>query len=141
MLFLAIGYGFLPDHIPTSAHGQEILNLSPEDSEGEARYDADGFPLDFSDCGRIERISATELVINDTLYRFASTSTFNTRINRDTEMSSFDLGDYVGIMQDHQGKIRSLWLIKEGEEPKKSSNITAPPSNRLVIDNEVWRNY
>jgi len=70
------------------------------------------YPDGFDGLGRIERISETEVVIDDTLYRFAPRAEFSTPERSNVSLYTFKPGAKVGFMKSGKKQIISLWLIE-----------------------------
>ena len=70
------------------------------------------YPDGFDAMGRIERISETEVVIDDTLYKFAAHAEFNTPERNNVSLYTFKPGAMVGFMKSGKRQIISLWLIE-----------------------------
>ena len=62
--------------------------------------------------GRIDRISETEVVIDDALYQFAPYAEFHTPERQNVSMYSLKPGALVGFMKSGKKQIISLWLIE-----------------------------
>ena len=70
-----------------------------------------GYPFVFSGTGRIEKITPTQVIIDDLTHVLSPSASFHSPtgpINRD----KVKVGDVVGYIEDYQGKIVSLWLLK-----------------------------
>ena len=70
------------------------------------------YPDGFHGWGRIERISETEVVIDDALYKFAPHAEFNTPQRNNVSLYTFKPGAMVGFMKSGKKQIISLWLIE-----------------------------
>ena len=70
------------------------------------------YPDGFDGLGHIERISETEVVIDDSLYEFAPQSGFHTLERSNVSVYSFKPGSFVGFMKGGKRQIISLWLIE-----------------------------
>ena len=70
------------------------------------------YPDGFDAMGCIERISETEVVIDDTLYKFAPHAEFNTPQRTNVSLYTFKPGAWVGFMKSGKKQIVSLWLIE-----------------------------
>jgi hypothetical protein len=70
------------------------------------------YPDGFDGLGRIERISETEVVIDEALYKFAPHAEFNTPQRNNVSLYTFTPGATVGFMKDGNKRIISLWLIE-----------------------------
>jgi hypothetical protein len=69
------------------------------------------YPEGFHGWGRMDRLGAHEIVIDDHLYPLSPSVTFNTATSRDVRASWFQVGDTVGYLADTNGLIISLWRI------------------------------
>ena len=72
----------------------------------------DYYPDGFDGWGKIDRISDTEIVVDDRLLSFASFVKFSTPVIRDASIASFNKGEEVGYILNSDKKLTSLWLIK-----------------------------
>jgi hypothetical protein len=70
-----------------------------------------GYPRLFDNVGRIDRITATEAVIDDSLHRISPFATYHAPGYRDALRSRFRRGDVVGCLINAAGEIESIWLI------------------------------
>ena len=70
------------------------------------------YPGKFNGTGRIDRITADEIVINDTLYRLSPNAEFATPTRKHASTSSFRAGNRVGYITNENHEIISLWLIE-----------------------------
>jgi hypothetical protein len=70
------------------------------------------YPDGFHGWGRIDRISETEVVIDDALYKFAPHAEFNTPQRNNVSLYTFKPGAMVGFMMSGKKQIISLWLIE-----------------------------
>ena len=70
------------------------------------------YPDGFDGLGHIERISETEVVIDDTLYKFAPHAEFNTPQRNNVSLYTFRPGAKVGFMKSGKKQVTSLWLIE-----------------------------
>jgi hypothetical protein len=70
------------------------------------------YPDGFHGWGRIDRISETEVVIDDGLYKFAAHAEFNTPERSNVSIYTFKPGAKVGFMKSGKKQIISLWLIE-----------------------------
>jgi hypothetical protein len=70
------------------------------------------YPDGFHGWGRIERISETEIVIDELLYKFAPHAEFNTPERNNVSLYTFKPGTVVGFMTSGKKQIISLWLIE-----------------------------
>ena len=74
-----------------------------------------GYPRLFDIVGKIDRLTADEAVIDDTLYRLSFTVEYHTPNQRHAMQSRFEAGDLVGCLIDSNGEITSMWRIAENE--------------------------
>ena len=72
-----------------------------------------GYPLDFSGRGRIDRIGDGEIVIGDGLFKVNSGVRFNRPNQLGTSMSNFSAGEKIGFIIDKKGNLKSVWLLKK----------------------------
>ena len=70
-----------------------------------------GYPRSFDNVGRIDRLTATEAVIDDSLYRISPSATYHAPGLRAASRSRFHQGDAVGCLTNTDGEIESMWLI------------------------------
>lgn len=70
------------------------------------------YPDGFHGLGRIDRISETEVVIDDALYQFAPHAQFNTPQRTNVSLYTFKPGAWVGFMKSGKRQIVSLWLLE-----------------------------
>jgi hypothetical protein len=70
------------------------------------------YPDKFDDIGRIDRITADQIVINDTLYRLSPNATFATPTRKHALRTSFRVGNRVGYITNEKREIISLWLLE-----------------------------
>ena len=70
------------------------------------------YPDGFDGWGRIDRISETEVVIDDGLYKFAAHAEFHTPERQNVSLYSLKPGAMVGFMKSGRRQITSLWLIE-----------------------------
>ena len=70
------------------------------------------YPDGFHGWGRIDRISETEVVIDDAFYKFAPHAEFNTPERSNVSLYTFKPGAMVGFMKSGKRQIISLWLIE-----------------------------
>ncbi len=70
------------------------------------------YPDGFDGIGHIDRISETQVVIDDTLYTFAPHATFNTPERTNVSLYTFKPGAWIGFMKSGKRQIISLWLIE-----------------------------
>ena len=70
------------------------------------------YPDEFDGYGRIDRIAASEVVIDDSLYGFSPDIQFYVPTTIKLTAGTFRAGRLVGFLLDSQGRIASLWLIQ-----------------------------
>ena len=70
------------------------------------------YPDGFDGLGNIQRISETEVVIDDTYYTFAPHAGFHTPERSNVSVYSIKPGACVGYMKGGKKQIISLWLIE-----------------------------
>jgi len=70
------------------------------------------YPDKFTGTGRIDRIAADQIVIDDTLYGLSPNAEFATPTRKHASRSSFRVGNRVGYITNENRKIISLWLIE-----------------------------
>ena len=70
-------------------------------------------PDGFDGYGRINRISAKEVVIDDGLLRLARLVNYQTPNSKIAVRSNFEEGDLVGYLKNSQHEIVSMWLIEK----------------------------
>jgi len=70
-----------------------------------------GYPRSFDIVGRIDRLTATEAVIDDSLHRISPSATYHAPRHPDASRSRFHQGDAVGCLTNADGGIESMWLI------------------------------
>ena len=73
------------------------------------------FPKGFDGYGHINRITAEEVVIDDSLLKISPSATYATSISVMASSGDFGEGDLVGYLIDSEREIISLWLIKKGK--------------------------
>ena len=69
------------------------------------------YPDGFHGWGRLDRLGADEIVIDDNLYPLSPSVKFNTATSNNVRASMFRVGDTVGYLEDPNGLIISLWRI------------------------------
>ncbi len=69
------------------------------------------YPNGFDGWGRIDRLAADEVVIDDTLYPLSPSVTYNIPTNNNISSSFLRVGDIVGYLKNPKGFIISLWRI------------------------------
>ena len=70
-----------------------------------------GYPRLFDNIGTIDRLTAGEAVIDDSLYRISHSATYHVPGPRDVSGSRLHAGDFVGCLLSADGEIESIWLI------------------------------
>ena len=70
------------------------------------------YPGNFDGSGRIDRIAADEMVINDTLFRLSTEVEYHTRTTQNASSAWLKEGQFVGYITSSRREIVSLWLIK-----------------------------
>jgi hypothetical protein len=70
-----------------------------------------GYPRAFDCVGRIDRITASEVVIDDSRYRISSSAAYHTPRQLNALPSEIHVGDMVGCLNDSDGMIESIWII------------------------------
>ncbi len=70
-----------------------------------------GYPRLFDNIGAIDRLTAREVVIDDSLYRISHSVTYHLPGAREVSRTRFRAGDLVGCLLTDDGKIVSMWLI------------------------------
>ena len=70
-----------------------------------------GYPRLFDLVGRIDQLTATEAVIDDSLHRISPSATYHAPGRRAAARSRFHQGDAVGCLTNADGGIESMWLI------------------------------
>ena len=70
-------------------------------------------PDGFDGYGRINRISAKEVVIDDGLLRLARLVNYQTPNSKIAVRSNFEEGDLVGYLKNSEHEIVSMWLIEK----------------------------
>ena len=86
----------------------------------EVTYDGErpvhrGYPRLFNIVGTIDRLTAEEAVIGDTLYRLSPGVAYHTPNQRYAMQSRIHEGDFVGCLIDSNGEIASMWRIAKKE--------------------------
>ena len=72
----------------------------------------DFYPRGFDGYGRIDKIFADRIIINDSSKKLSSRAVYGVPSSPHASKSSFQVGNTVGYLLDHQKEIVSLWLIK-----------------------------
>jgi hypothetical protein len=70
-----------------------------------------GYPRLFDNIGTLDRLTAAEAVIDDSLYPISHSATFHVPGPRDVSGSRLHAGDMVGCLMTADGEIESMWLI------------------------------
>jgi hypothetical protein len=71
------------------------------------------YPDGFHGWGRINRITADRVVIDDAVLKLAPSVVYRTPANRHATGAYFEPGSLVGFMTNENKEIVSLWLIRE----------------------------
>ncbi len=76
-----------------------------------------GYPYVFDMTGKVDRMSITELVVDDVLCRLTNNTTFHAFDNSFADAASFKVRDQVGlIFSDKERRVvLSVWLIKRAD--------------------------
>jgi len=85
--------------------------------KGNPRIDVDdpiykNYPKRFDGMGYIDVIEPERILIDDTPYPLADSVTFNTPKRRRAPAKRFQTGQYVGYLQDSNGAIKDIYLLK-----------------------------
>jgi len=72
----------------------------------------DFYPRGFDGYGRIDKIFADRIIINDSSKKLSRSAVYGVPSSPHASKSSFQVGNTVGYLLDHQKEIVSLWLIK-----------------------------
>jgi len=72
-----------------------------------------GTNVELSGVGNIDRLTTDEIVVNDTLFKLSSDVKYYSKDGVKAWVSDFNLGNFVGYVLDAQGKIESIWKIRE----------------------------
>ena len=70
------------------------------------------YPGNFDGSGRIDRIAADEVVINDTLFKLSTEVEYHTRTTQNASSAWLKEGQFVGYITSSKREIVSLWLIE-----------------------------
>ena len=70
------------------------------------------YPRGFDGYGRIDKIFADRIIINDSSKKLSRSAVYGVPSSPHASKSSFQVGNTVGYLLDHQKEIVSLWLIK-----------------------------
>jgi len=71
-----------------------------------------GYPMNFDQTGYLDKIRPISVTIEDSSYGFTDNTGFYMPEAAHVPYSAFKPGDYVGILFNDKGKIKSIWLIK-----------------------------
>jgi len=76
-----------------------------------------GYPYVFDITGKLDRISNKKLVIDDTLYKVSSLTTYHAPDITFAKPSDFQIKDHIGVILKNQQtrEITSVWLIKKAD--------------------------
>ena len=110
--FFLASMSLVPGHSPDAGAKSKKFDKSGVSYDGE-RPVHPRYPRLFDIVGQIERISAVEVVIGDSLYRLSPVVTYHTSNYRNTVQSWIHVGDLVGCLIDSNGEINSIWQISE----------------------------
>jgi len=108
LIFAALNFaiGICPDAVAGSKnHGRPSIVVT-----GETPVHP-GYPRLFDNIGAIDRLTAREVVIDDSLYRISHSATYHLPGARKVSRTRFRAGDMVGCLLNEDGKIESMWLI------------------------------
>ena len=72
----------------------------------------DFYPRGFDGYGRIDKIFADRIIINDSSKKLSSSAVYGVPSSPHASKSSFQVGNTVGYLLDQRREIISLWLIK-----------------------------
>jgi hypothetical protein len=70
------------------------------------------YPERFTDQGWIQEIRYSEIIMDDRLLVISPLAKFYTPQWSDVPLSKFNVGDYVGVNYDFEGRVIGIWLIK-----------------------------
>ena len=70
------------------------------------------YPKSFSSQGVLDSMTRTSIVISDTRYALDERVTFHIPRQDKVSVSFFNIGDKVGLIQNPQGQIISIWKIE-----------------------------
>ena len=104
------GMSFTPGFGPDAA-AKSIRRGQPEVAYDGERPVHRGYPRIFDMVGRIDRITADEAVIDDSLYRISPVAVYHTPNQTHALPSRLQMGDVVGCLTDSNGEIESMWRI------------------------------
>ena len=79
-----------------------------------------GYPYVFDVTGKLDRISNKKIVIEDTLFKLSSSTTYQTPDITFANPSDFRINDQVGIVLNNEKneaskEVVSVWLIKKAD--------------------------
>jgi hypothetical protein len=99
-------------------HSSDVRAADAVKINGVPRIDVDdplyrNYPKRFDGMGYIDRVDANRIIIDDTPYPLADAITFNTPRRRGAPASWFKKGQYVGYLQDKDGAIKNVYLLKK----------------------------
>lgn len=94
---------FLAMILSTVAHSEEPIHP--------------GYPFVFDMTGSIDRISDTQIVVDDVLCKITSGTTYHSYHSVFADLSSFNIKDQIGVIfvDKEQRIILSVWLIKRAD--------------------------
>jgi hypothetical protein len=101
---------FTPGSCPDSAAGSKTRAKSNIVITGETPIHP-GYPRLFDNIGTIDRLTAREAVIDDSLFRMSHSATYHTPGAHAVSRARFKTGDMVGCLITADGQIESMWLI------------------------------
>ena len=102
--------GFAPGNGPDAEAGSNNLGRSNLVVTGETPVHP-GYPRLFDNIGTLDRLTTSEAVIGDSLYRISNSVTYHVPGPRDVSGSRLHAGDFVGCLFSADGEIESIWLI------------------------------
>jgi hypothetical protein len=111
IVFAAVA--FAPASGPSAWAGSKVSARTQIDYTGETPV-YPGYPQAFHLVGRINRISAGEVVIDDSLYRISAVAAYHTPGHSNTLQSELHVDDVVGCLRHADGEIESIWFITRG---------------------------
>jgi len=97
--------------------GSDVLADDSGRRIGTPRIDVDdpiykNYPTRFDGMGYIDVIGPDRILIDDTPYPLAASVTFHTPKRRRAPAKWFQTGQYVGYLQDSNGDIKDVYLLK-----------------------------
>ena len=101
---------FAPGSCPDAAAGSKNRGKSNIVITGETPVHP-GYPRLFDNIGTIDRLTAREAVIDDSLFLISHSTTYHQPGAREVSRARFRAGDMVGCLFTDDGKIESMWLI------------------------------